>query len=71
METPSSWERIMNYGTRKDEHNKLFDRFVKEMFASDTTEKKSYKPKTTLQSTRSKFLQRIKEQKKRDPGDIV
>lgn len=61
----------MIYGSRKDEHNKLFDQFVYEMFCEPV--KECHKAKSTLHkifSTRSKFLQRMKEQKKNDPGEL-
>ncbi len=56
--------------SRKDQHNKLFDLFVREMFVGDTPKPASYKPKSALCSTRQKFLNRIREQAKRDPGVI-
>lgn len=55
---------------RKEQHNKLFDLFIKEMFVGEGKRPVSHKPKIALCSTRQKFLQRIKEQEKRDPGDI-
>lgn len=57
----------MNYGTRKDQHNHLFDQFVFEMFCQ--TVKEYHKPKSTL-STRAKFLKRMEEQRKNEPGEL-
>jgi len=53
--------------SRKEQHEKLFDQFVYEMFCEPV--KKYNKPKTTL-STRARFLQKMKEQAKKDPGTI-
>jgi hypothetical protein len=57
----------MIYGSRKDEHNKLFDRFVYELFCEPV--KEYHKPKTHL-CLRDKFLKRMEEQKKNDPGEL-
>lgn len=56
--------------SRKEQHKKLFDQFVYEMFCTPEQSPKSHKPKKTLQSTRQKFLDRIKKQAKEDPGEI-
>lgn len=56
--------------SRKEQHNKLFDQFVYELFCSPEQSPKSHKPKTSICSTRQKFLDRIKKQAKEDPGEI-
>ena len=58
--------------TRKEQHNKIFDQLVYELFCNPLPKrvrKQLDKPKTTL-STRAKFLQKMKEQAIKDPGEI-
>lgn len=52
---------------REDDHQKLFDQFVYEMFCEPV--KEYHKPKSTL-STRATFLAKMKKQAKEDPGEI-
>jgi hypothetical protein len=69
--TQVEMDGIMIYGSRKAEHNRLFDRFVYELFCEPV--KDYHEAKSTLHkfpTTRSKFLQRMKEQKKNDPGEL-
>ena len=54
---------------RKQQHEKLFNQFVYEMFCEPV---KGYKSKSDLckKSTRTKFLERMRKQAKDDPGEI-
>lgn len=56
--------------SRREQHEHLFNLFVKELFCDPV---KTHKSNFTLHkkpSTRLKFLQKMKEQAKRDPGKI-
>jgi hypothetical protein len=58
--------------TREDQHDKIYDQLVYELFCDPLPKlkmKRANKSKPML-STRARFLKRMKEQAIKDPGEI-